>query len=246
MPEERDQSHAEGDAGTADEALRPLDAPVREALAASQQNFFRFLVRQLGSREDAEDALQEVWLKVVRGKAALDREGSVEVWLRRVLRNVVVDQYRQRAARRRFEDALRREREAVPSDPDPELEAVVCICLHRLLSMLKPEYAELLRRVDLSGEPREWVACQLGLTLNNLAVRLHRARQALRKRLEQTCETCPTDGFRNCACLREAPPRTARRGVRPAPEPRLNDDGRPETSAAGTGPRQARPHGGTP
>lgn len=242
-PDERDQPYGEDGAGV-DEALRPLDECVREALAASQHNFLRFLVRRLGSREDAEDALQEVWLKVVRGEAALGREANVEAWLRRVLRNVVVDQYRRRAARRRAEDALRHERETVPTDPDPELEAVVCICLHRLLSTLKPEYAELLRRVDLSGEPREWVACQLGLTLNNLAVRLHRARQALRKRLEQTCETCPTHGFRNCACPREAPPHTTHRGVRPAPASRLSDDGRPATRAVGAVPRQGRPHGG--
>jgi hypothetical protein len=86
------------------------------------------------------------------------------------------------------------------------------------------------------------VACQLGLTPNNLAVRLHQARQALRKRLEQTCETCPTHGFRNCACPREAP-RITHPGVRPAPAPRLSDDGRPAPKAARTRLRQGRPHG---
>lgn len=242
MSGRRDLPPAE-DGADVNEALRPLDEGVCEALAASHHNFFRFLVRRLGNPEDAEDALQEVWLKVVRAKAALDRDANVEAWLRRVLRNVVVDQYRRRAARHRVEDALRRELEAVPSDPDPELEAIACICLHRLLSTLKPEYAELLRRVDLSGEPREWVACQLGLTLNNVAVRLHRARQALRKRLEQTCETCPTHGFRNCACPREAPSRTTDRGVRPAPAPRLSSDGQPATNAVRAGAQRGRPDG---
>lgn len=225
MAEERDEPKGEDRAAATDEALRPLDDAVSAALAASQRDFLRFLVRRLGSREDAEDALQEVWLKVVRGKTALDQEANVEAWLRRVLRNVVVDRYRRRAAQRRFEDAFRRERESVTAGTDVELEAVVCACIHRLLPTLKPDYAELLWRVDLAGQARDDVARQLGLTPNNLNVRLHRARQALRKRLEQTCETCPTHGFLSCACPRRAPRSdTVRRAVRPSRSARLRTE----------------------
>lgn len=238
MAKERDEPKGEDGAAATDEALRPLDEAVSTALAASQRDFLRFLVRRLGSREDAEDALQEVWLKVVRGKAALDKEANVEAWLRRVLRNVVVDRYRRRAAQRRFEDAFRRESESVMPGPDVELEAVVCTCLHRLLPTLRPEYAELLWRVDLADQPRDAVANQLGLTANNLAVRLHRARQALRRRLEQTCEACPTHGFLSCTCPRRAPRGAARRAVRP------NRPVRPTTEhPVGASPQRGRPSG---
>lgn len=223
-----------GEAGN--RALRPTDGAVRAALAASQGDFLRFLARRLGTREDAEDALQEVWLKVVAGKAALGKGANVEAWLRRVLRNVAVDQHRRRAARRRAEEALRREPgPAAAGEPAAALDAVACACLHRLLPTLKPEYAELLWRVDLAGQPRGEVARQLDLTPNNLAVRLHRARQALRKRLEQTCATCPTHGFLSCACPRRPPrPDAAGRTVRPARPARLRTERR-AGAAPGTG-----------
>lgn len=239
MAEEHEESVDESGTDTTEEALRPLDEAVRTTLAASQHEFLRFLTRRLGSREDAEDALQEVWLKVVRGKAALDKKANVEAWLRRVLRNALVDQYRRQAAKHRFEDALRRQREPVANDPDVELEAVVCACLHRLLPTLKPEYAELLWRVDLAGQPRAAVARQLALTPNNLAVRLHRARQALRKRLEQTCESCPTHGFLSCACPRRAPePGTSGRAVTPSRSARLKADSHIEASLEADAPSE--------
>ncbi len=74
------------------------------------------------------------------------------------------------------------------------------MCLHKLLLLLKPEFAEVLRLVDLDEIPRNVVADRLGLSLNAATVRLHRARQALRHSLELTCETCPVHGYRDCAC----------------------------------------------
>jgi hypothetical protein len=84
-----------------------------------------------------------------------------------------------------------------------------------VLPALKPEYAEVLRRVDLAEEARETAAAALGITIGNLTVRLHRARQALRRVLELTCETCPIHGYLDCGCeytrrLRSVRARTTR------------------------------------
>ena len=65
---------------------------------------------------------------------------------------------------------------------------------------LKPEYADVLWRADLIGESRESIAGALSISENNLRVRLHRARQALRQRLEETCRTCPIHGYLDCDC----------------------------------------------
>jgi RNA polymerase sigma-70 factor (ECF subfamily) len=54
--------------------------------------------------------------------------------------------------------------------------------------------------VDLLGQPRSRVAKRLGISPNNLGVKLHRARRALRGALMRFCTTCPTHGFLNCAC----------------------------------------------
>jgi RNA polymerase sigma-70 factor (ECF subfamily) len=60
------------------------------------------------------------------------------------------------------------------------------------------------------GQPRSRVAKRLRISPNNLGVRLHRARRALRGALMRFCSTCPTHGFLNCAC-EQAPASVAER-----------------------------------
>ena len=59
---------------------------------------------------------------------------------------------------------------------------------------------EQLQRIDLEGESPAVVVQALQVTPNNLTVRLHRARQALRASLEQTCGLCTRQGCFNCTC----------------------------------------------
>jgi DNA-directed RNA polymerase specialized sigma24 family protein len=70
----------------------------------------------------------------------------------------------------------------------------------RLLPTLKPEYSELVQKIDLDGSDPDEVACSLGITRGNLNVRLHRAREALRKSLELSCGACSKHGCLNCTC----------------------------------------------
>jgi RNA polymerase sigma-70 factor (ECF subfamily) len=75
-----------------------------------------------------------------------------------------------------------------------------CACLTRLMTTLKPEYAAILESVDLGGRPLAGAARDLGITSNNASVRLHRARRALRQRVQQSCGTCATHGCLDCDC----------------------------------------------
>jgi RNA polymerase sigma-70 factor (ECF subfamily) len=72
--------------------------------------------------------------------------------------------------------------------------------LGELIPTLKPEYAELLARVELGGESLQEAAKTIAVTPNNASVRLHRARQALKRRLEETCRACATHGCLDCTC----------------------------------------------
>lgn len=77
------------------------------------------------------------------------------------------------------------------------------MCLYKLLPTLKSAYADVLWRADLVGEPREKIASELDVSESNLRVRLHRARQALKKRLQEVCQICPIHGYMDCSddCL---------------------------------------------
>jgi RNA polymerase sigma-70 factor (ECF subfamily) len=70
----------------------------------------------------------------------------------------------------------------------------------RLASTLKPEYAEALQAIEVAGTPVKAFAEQKGLSSNNAAVRVFRAREALKKRVVESCGTCAEHGCMNCTC----------------------------------------------
>jgi RNA polymerase sigma factor (sigma-70 family) len=181
------------------QTLTELDAVALRTLAEVHDTFLQFLRRHLRNASDAEEVMQHLYLRVVIHASQLRKEESVRIWLRRLLQSALSDFRRRAAARARAEADFARKEAATPLTVE-HLDSIVCMCLYRILPVLKPEYAELLRRLDLDSEPREAVAAALGLTLGNLTVRLHRARQALRRALQLSCETCPIHGYLDCGC----------------------------------------------
>lgn len=193
---------------TADEALRPMDEAVRRALVDSHEGFLRYLKRRLNSQEEAEEVLQRFMLKAIERAGDLRDVKSVKGWLSRVLATTIAD-FQRAAIRRRNKETIVDPHELAETthtqtDVDKDLEQAVCDCLYRLLPTLKPEYAEIIWRADLLEEPRESIADGLATSVNNVTVRLHRARRALKTRLLEMCRTCIEHGFLDCHCAPEA------------------------------------------
>jgi RNA polymerase sigma factor (sigma-70 family) len=182
------------------ESLEDLTPAAIRTLAEVHDSFLQFLRRSLRNESDAEEVMQQFYLRVVVHASQLQNEESVLTWLRRVLQSTLSDYRRRAATRGRVEADFARKEAATPLPSVDDLEAFACLCLYKLLALLRPEYAEVLRRVDLENEPREATAAALGLIPGNLTVRLHRARQALRRALHLTCQTCPIHGYLDCGC----------------------------------------------
>ena len=161
----------------------------------------RFLTRRLGNEHEAADVLHDFYIKVLSRIDDVRETEKLRAWMRRVLETTLVDYFRAQGRRRRSEtdyNILESLHEAGSLRDD--LDLIVCMCLYKLLPTLKPEYADILWRADLMGETRESLADELGVSEGNFRVRLHRARQALRQRLEETCRTCPIHGYMDCDC----------------------------------------------
>ena len=176
-----------------------MSPDVLATLVDHHRRFREFLERRVGSRATAEELLQAAFVKgLERGGDLRDGESAV-AWFYRLLRNAVVDFYRHRDAEQRALDRHAREIE-VTTERDKDLHEAVCQCVHGLIPTLKPEYADVLRAVEMDGESIATVAGRLGITAGNTAVRLHRARQALKQRLEMACGTCTEHGCLDCTC----------------------------------------------
>ena len=169
------------------------------ALLENHRAFLKYLERRTGDRSLAEDILQDAFVKVMaRPDQVPTDEGSV-AWFYRTLRNAAIDRFRRQGAAARAADAFARELE-MNVEPDDEIEREICACISRLAGTLKPEYADVLTAVDVKGMPVKEYAAASGISASNAGVRAFRAREALKKRVTQSCGTCAEHGCMNCSC----------------------------------------------
>jgi RNA polymerase sigma factor (sigma-70 family) len=181
------------------ERSEPEPSAAIALLLENHRAFLNFLARKVGDRALAEDILQDAFAKVVAQPDHAPSDEGVVPWFYRTLRNAAVDQFRRKGAAGRAFEAFARELETQEAATS-EMEAEICACVSRLTASLKPEYAEALQAIEVAGTPVRSYAEQKGLSASNAAVRVFRAREALKKRVTESCGTCAEHGCLDCTC----------------------------------------------
>ena len=177
-----------------------LDPPAPLAvLLDNHRTFLGYLERRVGDRALAEDVLQEAFAKVMERPDAAPADEGVVPWFYRTLRNAAIDRLRRRGTENRALEAFAREVETHAA-PEPELASEICACISRLAGTLKAEYAEALQAIDVEGVPVKTFAERRGISAGNAGVRVFRAREALKRRVVESCGTCAEHGCRDCSC----------------------------------------------
>ena len=174
-------------------------ADLTTRLVDNHREFLGFLERRLENRALAEDILQDAFVKSLEKADEVRDESSSVAWFYRLLRNAVIDHYRRRGTRDRALEALAREMEDAVQPP-PEIHDEICGCVKRLAATLKPEYEQAIRRVEVEGAAVNEFAAETGISPSNAAVRVFRAREALRKQVKASCGTCAEHGCLECSC----------------------------------------------
>ncbi len=176
-----------------------MTAAPLDVLVENRRAFLRYLERRVGDRALAEDILQDAFTKIAARPDLAPSDEGIVPWFYRLLRNAALDRFRRHGAAARAMEAFARELDTQPA-PGPELEAEICACVTRLAATLKPEYAAALQSIDVDGTQVKAFAAQHGLSASNAGVRVFRAREALKKRVAESCGTCAEHGCRDCTC----------------------------------------------
>ncbi len=184
---------------TTSESSASLTPEAIQRLVEHHRQFLAFLQTRVESRAAAEDILQSAFVKGLERGAEVRDEESIVAWFYRVLRNAVIDHYRHRASTERAMEGWGKEFVAHEA-PEVELKDEICQCVSGLLDTLKPEYRDALRIIDLDEGSLNDLAKKAGITSGNAAVRVHRAREALRKQVRVVCGSCAEHGCLDCHC----------------------------------------------
>ena len=182
--------------------IKPADALSPQALSRlldSRQQFLGFLRKRIGSDEVAEDILQSAFVKGIEKGGSVRDEETVVAWFYRILRNAVIDYYRHKGSSGNVLEKFANEMQS-HQDPDVSFKGEICGCVTGVMATLKPEYRQALDTVDLQERGLAQLATQANITPNNAAVRVHRARVALRTQVQAACGLCATHGCVDCSC----------------------------------------------
>jgi RNA polymerase sigma-70 factor (ECF subfamily) len=160
-------------------------APTWEEVARSHGRFlYTVAYRLTGNREDAEDLVQEVLLRVRRGLETY-QPGSLEGWLSRIATNAFLDNVRRR--KRRPEDLLPEEPDWVlppSSGADEALAAeVLPDDIQAALRALPEDFRAAVVLCDVVGLSYQEIGQSLGVPVGTVRSRIHRGRAMLRKTL---------------------------------------------------------------
>jgi len=172
------------------------DGSAFEALVSRYAHrVYNLAYRMLGNKDDAEDVLQETFLRAYKNLSDFRGEGSFLAWILQIATNISRRKIRNngRMLRSLDEEIELEEDTLTPQLPDwthasPEkllMDKELQEYLQKAINTLPEKYRTVFVLRDLEGFSTQAVAKMLGITENNVKQRLHRARLALRKMLEE-------------------------------------------------------------
>jgi RNA polymerase sigma-70 factor (ECF subfamily) len=164
-----------------------------------RSKILRYLAHMVGEN-DAEDLTQEVFVKVSRALPTFRGESSVSTWLYKIATNTALDKLRNKSFRPVRQDGPLvtldsldwNEKAALPGvgESSTEQQAIrgeVNACIRGVIDRLPENYKTPIVLSDIEGLDDKEVAKILGLSLRAAKMRLHRARERLRKELSEYC-----------------------------------------------------------
>jgi len=182
--------------GAAPDLTAERDRPLAERVLAGDEAAFRSLYRRhtprlfqlalrmlAGDEAEAEDVVQDTWIKAVEKLETFRWESELSTWLHAIALNVSREALRRRGNRREVE---------WPEDDEPAaaplLERLEPVDLERAIAALPSGYRTVLVLHDVEGHTHEAIAEQLGVTPGTTKSQLFRARRAVRALLAPDTE----------------------------------------------------------
>ena len=162
-----------------------------------------YLARLMGPNE-AEDTAQVVFAKVSRGLDSFKGQSKLSTWIYRIATNTAIDKLRSPAHRHAsgqipledstpFENNTSRITQSQPPTDQKIIRKEMSDCVREYVDRLPPDHRTVLVLSELEGFKNREIADILQITLENVKVRLHRARARLKEELDDGCDFYHTE-----------------------------------------------------
>lgn len=147
-----------------------------------------YVARRVASKADADDVVQEIFIRLHRGLFSLRDGERFGAWVYRIAEHAVADHLRTRARHPLARgDGLGLDLTEV-DEGDPTLEAKLAECVALFAARLRSPYREAITLTELEGITQKDAAEMLGLSISGMKSRVQRGREQIRRMFEECCE----------------------------------------------------------
>jgi RNA polymerase sigma-70 factor (ECF subfamily) len=179
---------------------------VTEIWQQVHDNLRAFIGKRVANDAEAEDILQEVFVRIHRRLDSLNDPRRIVSWVYQITRHAIIDHYRASGKRLERPVGLAGELEALPAsapvnepaEDSGERRAELAGCLRPMIAHLSQDYREAVTLVELDGLTQQAAAKRIGLSLSGMKSRVQRGRRQLKRMLDDCC-LIQLDGRRGVA-----------------------------------------------
>lgn len=168
---------------------QPLKVPAHQVMGTTEvwETFHAqlraFIGARVGDSADADDILQNVFVKIHTHIHTLRKQDRLATWVYQITRNAIIDSYRARHPHQSMPAELGAWDAPQESDPAAQIGKYLRI----LVNGLAPKYRTAIILAEYNGLTSEELGRRLGLSVSGAKSRLQRARSQLRKQLLDCC-----------------------------------------------------------
>ena len=158
-----------------------------------------YLCRLAGENE-AEDLCQEVFVKVERNLASIRNEAQLSTWIYRIATNSFYDRLRNHSFKQKskehpveIDENILEEQDFITQQQKPGIDQQVIrdemnVCIRGYIDQLPETYRTVLLLSEEEGFKNREIAEILQISLDNVKIRLHRAKAKLKESLQSNCD----------------------------------------------------------
>lgn len=173
----------------------------QEIVQELERPLLHYLERYVGGRPEAQDLLQITLTKMSKGLSTFAGRSSIKTWAFSIASRVAADYYRHPDRRQKIVELSET---AEPIDPEQVVDEQIIIgemndCIRGIIDSLPEDYRSALLLCDFEGLSAKQIAKISDCSLATAKIRIHRARQRLKKAMQKQCEFYhDSDGVFRC------------------------------------------------
>ncbi|MFF2876407.1 RNA polymerase sigma factor SigZ [Gottfriedia sp. NPDC057991] len=143
-----------------------------------------FIKGKISNKADADDILQNVFLKIHQNLGELKEEKNLKSWIFSIARNSIIDYYRSSKVTEEFKEEL----EKVIESGEDNFNGEITCCIDDFINLLPEKYRETIRLYEFEELKHKEIAERLELSVSASKSRVQRGRNQLKLLLEECCK----------------------------------------------------------